>query len=205
MKTETFLKKHGITELRPAQKKAIDSGALEGKNVLVCTPTASGKTLIAELAMLGHIAKRKKCVYVVPLKALASEKHRQFVKRHEGKVGVSTGDLDSADKGLADCDIIIVTAEKLDSLLRHHTPWIRHVGLVVVDEIHLMNDAGRGPTLEILITMLRRLIEPQLIGLSATIGNPAELAEWLNAELVEDDWRPVRLDQGVLVGDTIEF
>ena len=77
---------------------------------------------------------------------------------------------------------------------------------LIIDEVHLLNDASRGPTLEILITMLRtQLKNLQLIALSATIGNAPELAAWLDAKLVEDDWRPVRLDKGVLYQDTIYF
>jgi helicase len=197
-----------IIELRPSQEKAVDAGLLEGKNLLVCTPTASGKTLIAELAMLNAIYKNiGKAVYIVPLKALATEKYRDFKARYSDvKVALSIGDSDSADTYLSDYDLIITTSEKLDSLIRHHTPWLRDVKTIVVDEIHLLNDPGRGPTLEILITLLRKMLKNiQFIGLSATIGNPIELSEWLEAELVEDDWRPVKLKKGVLLNDTVEF
>jgi helicase len=197
-----------ITELRPAQAKAVQSGLLEGTNLLVCTPTASGKTLIAELAMLQAVYEgRGKALYIVPLKALASEKHKDFAARYPGvKVALTIGDLDSKEPALADQDIIITTSEKLDSLIRHHTPWLRDVRVVVVDEIHLLNDPGRGPTLEILITILKKLLKDvQIIGLSATIGNPEELAGWLEAELVEDSWRPVQLKKGVYQDGKIEF
>ena len=199
----------GVKELRPAQVKAIDAGLLNGRNLLVCTPTASGKTLIAELAAVSAILNHKgKAVYVVPLKALASEKYKDFKKRYGSfvKVGLSIGDLDSSDLYLADYDLIICTAEKLDSLIRHHAPWIRMVAEVVVDEIHMLNDASRGPTLEILITILRQLLpKAQIIGLSATIGNPEELSSWLDAGLVIDNWRPVRLHQGVYREGAISF
>ena len=196
-----ILAKSGIGELRPAQQKSVKAGLLNGKNLLVCTPTASGKTLIAELVMLKNILERKgTAIYIVPLKALGNEKHRDFQERYGGvcKVALSIGDLDSADPYLADYDLIVTTSEKLDSLLRHHAPWLKNVATVVVDEIHLLNDPHRGPTLEILITMLRELLhDVQVLGLSATIGNPAELAEWLGATLVQDSWRPVKLAQGV--------
>ena len=199
----------GVAELRPAQVKAVDAGLLDGKNLLVCTPTASGKTLIAELAAVSAILSRKgKAVYVVPLKALASEKFNDFKKRYGSflNVALSIGDFDSSDPYLADYDLIICTAEKLASLIRHHAPWVRMVAVVVIDEIHMLNDPGRGPTLEILITMLRQLLpKSQLIGLSATIGNPEELAAWLDAKLVIDSWRPVRLHQGVYRDGTIHF
>ena len=99
-----------------------------------------------------------------------------------------------------------MTSEKLDSLLRHRAEWISKVNCIIIDEIHLLNDPGRGPTLEIIITLLRRIIKDlQIIGLSATIGNPKELAEWLNAELVLDSWRPVKLSKGIYLEGEIEF
>ena len=198
-----------IKELRPSQEKAVKAGLLKGKNLLVCTPTASGKTLIAELAGVKNILEGKgKCIYIVPLKALASEKFKDFKRRygHLVRIALSIGDLDSADPYLTDYDLIICTAEKLDSLIRHHTPWLSSVATVIVDEVHLMNDVGRGPTVEILITILRKLLKNmQMIALSATIGNPKELAEWLEAELVIDDWRPVKLHKGIYLDGEVEF
>ena len=198
-----------IIKLRPAQEKAIEKGLLERKNLLVCTPTASGKTLIAELAALKSIIKGDgKAIYIVPLKALASEKYKDFKKRYGNmaKIALSIGDIDSADSYLVDYDLIIVTAEKLDSLIRHHAPWVSLISTIIIDEIHLLNDPGRGPTLEILITILRQLLKKaQIIGLSATIGNPEELAEWLKADLVVDNWRPVKLHKGIYLDGEVEF
>ncbi len=192
--------------LRPAQEKAVKKGLLEGRSLLVCTPTASGKTLIAELAALNSILDRKgRAVYIVPLRALAREKYIEFSKRYSMvDVGLSIGDVD--EKGPGRFDLLVTTSEKLDSLIRHRSSWLREVRVVVVDEIHLLNDHSRGPTLEILITILRRMLrDVQIIGLSATIGNPKELSDWLDAELVVDDWRPVRLRQGVYLEGGIEF
>ena len=198
-----------ISELRPCQEKAVNAGLLEGKNLLVCTPTASGKTLIAEIAALETILKKRRiAVYIAPLKALANEKFKDFSRKysHICKTALSIGDLDKADPYLAKYDLIIMTSEKFDSLIRHNCTWLGEVKLVIIDEIHLLNDPGRGPTLEILITMLRRLVKDiQVIGLSATIGNPEELAEWLDAELVIDSWRPVELKKGLMVNNEVEF
>ena len=119
---------------------------------------------------------------------------------------MSIGDIDSADSYLVEYDLIITTSEKLDSLIRHHAPWISMVSTIIIDEIHLLNDPERGPTLEIIITILRQILKKaQIIGLSATIGNSEELAEWLNAELVVDDWRPVKLHKGVYFDGKAEF
>jgi helicase len=198
-----------IDQFRPVQEKSIKKGILEGKSQLICTPTASGKTLCAEFAFTNSIMKRiGKAVYIVPLKALASEKFRDFKEKY-GKlfrIAISIGDMDKAEPYLSRYDLIICTSEKLDSLFRHHAPWLKDVRVVVVDEIHLLNDPGRGPTLEILITLLRELLRNvQILGLSATIGNPKELSEWLDAELIEDSWRPVELKKGVILDGEVEF
>ena len=201
--------REGITSLRPAQEKAIAAGLLDKTSLLFCTPTARGKTLIAEMAALKHALEGNgKTVYIVPLVALANEKYKEFKRKygHLCKIALTSSDLDSSDSFLIEYDIIICTAEKLDSLIRHHTPWLAMVSLVVIDEIHLLNDVERGPTLEILITIMKKLLKNvQLIGLSATIGNPSELAAWLGAKLVQDTWRPVPLKKGTLFGDELEF
>ena len=208
-KQKEILKKQGIKELRPAQEKSVKAGLLEGENLLVCTPTASGKTLVAELAAIKSIIEREgKAIYIVPLKALATEKYKEFNEKYSSiaNIALSIGDLDSEDKGLNNFDLIITTSEKLDSLIRHHSPWLRDVKTVIVDEVHLLNDPSRGPTLEILITILRQLLKNiQIISLSATIGNPEELAEWLKAELIIDDWRPVKLYKGTYYEGVVEF
>lgn len=144
----------------------------------------------------------------MPLKALASEKYRNFRKKYGNiaKVALSIGNIDSSDSYLAEYDLIITTSEKLDSLIRHHSPWVSGIKTIIVDEIHLLNDAERGPTLEILLTILKHLLKnAQVIGLSATIGNAEELAEWLQADLIVDDWRPVKLHKGIYLDGKIEF
>jgi helicase len=207
-KIYALLERRGFTELRPSQAKAIEAGLFEDKNLLVCTPTASGKTLVGEFAALNAVLHdRGKAIYVVPLRALAAEKYKQFTKEYPSlKIVLTSGDVDSDDSYLARYDIIITTSEKLDSLLRHRAPWLSSVKTLILDEIHLLNDAGRGPTLEVLITLMRMILpQLQLIGLSATIGNPEELADWLDAALIQDEWRPVRLDKGVYYDGVVKF
>ena len=195
----------GIAELYPPQADCIRAGILEGKNLLVSIPTASGKTLIAEMAMHTHVAKGGKCLYIVPLKALASEKFDEFSGKGV-RVGIATGDFDRRDDSLGRNDIIVATSEKVDSLLRNRARWIAGITLLVVDEIHLIDSENRGPTLEMVIAKLRyRNPTLQVIGLSATIGNPQLLAGWLGAELVTSTWRPVDLRQGVFWNDRIHF
>ncbi len=204
-----ILIKKGIKKLTPVQEKAVKAGLFENKNLLVCSPTSSGKTLIAELAGFNSIMTRRgKAIYIVPLKALANEKFKEFKEFYgeKAKIALSIGDMDSPEPHLANYDLIITTSEKLDSLIRHHCPWLRDVATIIIDEIHFMNDPGRGPTLEILITMLREILsDVQIIALSATVGNPEQIAEWLDAELVQDSWRPVPLYKGVYLNGEIEF
>jgi helicase len=167
-------------------------------------------TLIAELLMIKAILKKRvKAIYTVPLRALANQKYENFKKRWGPlgiKVAISTGDYDSADHWLADYDIVILTTEKCDSLMRHRAPWLAQVGVAVIDECHMIQDPDRGPTQEIVIARLRRL-NPQMlfVFLSATIKNAAQLAEWINAQLITSDWRPVKLHEGVYDGKRVKF
>lgn len=195
----------GITTLYPPQAECVHKGLLNGRNLLISIPTASGKTLLAEMAMWTQVAAGGKCLYIVPLRALASEKYEEFSKRG-AKVGVATGDLDQADSYLGKNDIIVATSEKVDSLLRNRASWLPAITLMVLDEIHLIGSENRGATLEMVITKMR-FANPslQVIGLSATIGNPKILASWMDAELVVSSWRPVDLRQGVYFNGSITF
>ena len=199
-----ILKGQGIEELYPPQEASIGY-ALNGEKLVLSVPTAGGKSLVAYLAMLKSVLNGGKAMYIVPLRALASEKFEDL-KIFESigvKVALSYGDLDSPEPELESFDIIIVTSEKADSLLRHRSHWLKKITIVVADEIHLINDPGRGPTLE---TILSRFKEnAQIIGLSATIKNSEELAEWLDARHVKSDWRPVPLKEGGYLDGAISF
>ncbi len=199
----------GVSELYPPQIEAVKTGFLEGENLVLCIPTASGKTLVAELAMAKRIIEGGgKALYLVPLRALASEKYEEFQKweRAGFKVGITSSDFDSSDAWLEGYDIIVGTNEKLDSLLRHRVRWLSDVSLVVADEVHLINDGSRGPTLEVILSKLRRINKnAQFLALSATVANADEVAGWLGAKLVVSDWRPVVLKEGVYEDGFIEF
>jgi len=209
------LEGEGLDQLYPPQEDAIHAGVLEGKNLVLASPTASGKTLVAELCILKHVLEKNgKAIYLAPLRALASEKFKDFqrfssIKKPSGppvRVGVSTGDYDSSDPWLGRYDIIVSTNEKADSLLRHRAPWMNELSLVVADEIHLLTEHERGPTLEVVLTRLTE-INPniQVLALSATVRNAEELGEWLHAGSVTTEWRPVPLKEGIYHDGQLQF
>jgi helicase len=205
---QKVLEVSGFDGLNPVQHAALDNGLLDGNNMVLAAATASGKTAVAEMAMLKAVQAKKKALYIVPLKALASEKYAEFKEKYEPlgiKVAMSVGDRDSSEPWLTGFDIIIATSEKLDSLIRHGAEWLVSVGLVVADEIHLIDSPDRGPTLEVILTRLRQLISPQVLALSATINNYEELAEWLDAKAVKSDYRPVKLYSGVFSGNEVTW
>ena len=202
-----LLEEKGYVDLYPPQEEAIKKGVLQGTNVLLTTPTASGKTLIAIIAAGKRILENGgKVVYLTPLRALAAEKYDEFkmleaLAKSDGsniKVRISTGDYDSSGEFLKDGDLIVLTNERFDSILRHGASWIDEVKLYVADEVHLVGVPRRGPTLESILSKIRAFSpDSQIIGLSATVTNGSTVAKWLNAELISLDWRPVKLVEGV--------
>ncbi|MGM0372154.1 MAG: ATP-dependent DNA helicase [Halobacteriota archaeon] len=199
----------GIEELYPPQAAAVEAGVLSGESVVASVPTASGKTLIAQLGMLSAIHETGgMALYIVPLRALASEKAAEFeaFEQFGLDVAVSTGNYEEDGDWLGNADVVVATSEKVDSLIRNGADWIDDLACVVADEVHLVDDRGRGPTLEVTLAKLRsRVPSLQVVALSATIGNADEIADWLDAELVDSDWRPIELRTGVHYGDALHL
>lgn len=221
---KNLIKNLGYSSLYPIQELAIDHGLLEGKNLLITSPTASGKTLTAMMAAIKTIEKNKKAVYITPLRSLTTEKYNDFLelakiasqinnkKSNNGNdlayiefiVKAASSDFVSTEKDLKDANIIIMTNEKLDSLLRQDSSWISDVGLFVFDEVHLIGNKERGPTLEMMLTKVKKLYpNSQILALSATISNSKEIAEWIGCTLLESNWRPTKLIEGVYQEGTI--
>jgi helicase len=207
------LNHRNISTLLPTQVKALKSGLLNGKNLMIVAETSAGKTLIGEMAALRTILIQKRQVlYLAPLVALANTKYESFRKifQNEGlKIGLRVGKSriniknrksipDS--RNLKNKDIIVGTYEGIDQLLRSGQKF-SNVGLVIVDEIQtLQEEDDRGPDLDGLITRLKLQIHPpQIIGLSATVGNPKKLANMLELTLVYYKGRPVPLEVHVLI------
>ena len=205
---QEILHNQGITELYPPQAEAL-LYALRGEHLVLSIPTAAGKSLVAYLAIAHRLTTEGgKALYIVPLRALAREKYEDL-KAFEClglKVGLSTGDLDESDVRLSRYDIVVCTSEKADSLLRHGLHWLDKIKVLVLDEIHLIHDPSRGPTLEVIIAQIKALNpKTQLIALSATIKNAVELADWLGGKLIQSNWRPVVLKEGVFYHNTIKY
>ena len=208
---ELVLQANNFEKFNPMQKKCVE--AVIEKSVVVSAPTASGKTIVAELFMLFETLNNgKKVIYTCPLRALAAEHYSDFKKKYSKtsnankiRFALSTGDLDSNSSYLKNYDVIMTTYEKLASLLRHKTEWLNEVGGIIIDEMHEL-DSDRGPVLEIALTQLR-LNNPKIkvLGLSATIPNASELSNWLNAELIESNFRPTKLREGVLFETKTEY
>lgn len=207
--------------LLPLQEMAVKRhGLFEGGNLLVQAPTSAGKTFIGEMAAIQAVLHRKKVLYLVPLKALAEEKYRDFSEKYARygiRVIVSTRDRREFDRNLDDGDfsLAVVVYEKLAQLLVRRPERIEEIALVVADELEILSDVERGGMAEVLLTRILYPANragvgmpsqrPRLLGLSAVIGQPEKLAEWLQASLIAYERRPVELRYGVLHGGTFRY
>jgi helicase len=202
-----ILERDGIPSLYPPQAMALGP-VLAGESLLLACPTASGKSLVAYLALLRAARAGRTGLYLVPLRALAHEKAEELEKFEELglKVGISIGDFDLPAEKLEKLDVLVATSEKADGLLRRGSPWLDRLGVVVADEVHLLRDPDRGPTLEVSLTRLRRSYpDLQVVALSATVRNSDEVAAWLNARHIASSFRPVPLKLGVYFDGRVTF
>jgi helicase len=201
--TDIWKKSYGEF-LLPIQEKAIvKHNVLGGRNLIIFAPTSSGKTLVGEIVSVHYAMAKKRALYLVPMKALAEEKYHHF-KEMYGELGIktiiSTHDRKEHDQDLErkEFHIAVVVFEKLNALLVKNPSLLEGIGLVVVDELQMMGDATRGADLELLLTkILLSPFRPQLLGLSAVLGDAEDLARWLKAELLIDRRRPVELRKGI--------
>ena len=198
----------GNTKLLPVQYLAIKEGLLKGEDLLVVSATGSGKTLVGELAGITQALKGKKFVFLTPLVALANQKYRDFKKKYS-KLGLKVaikvgrnrvkakGELNLPDSDVSKADIVVATYEGIDYLLRNgNSSSLSNLGVVLIDEIHMIDDEDRGTRLNGLIKRLKHLYpKTQIIGLSATVKNPDFLADEFNMKLVEYSERPVPLER----------
>jgi ATP-dependent RNA helicase HelY len=186
--------------LDPFQLRAIEA-LDEGRSVLVAAPTGSGKTVVAEHAVARALSEGRKAFYTTPIKALSNQKFADLARRHGAdKVGLLTGD--NSING--DAPVVVMTTEVLRNMIYAGSPALTGLRFVVLDEVHYLQDAYRGPVWEEVIIHLPA--EVRLVCLSATVSNAEEVAEWLETvrgptTLVLEEQRPVELRNLYLVGD----
>lgn len=211
---ETILKAWAgtIPSLNQLQIDAVNEfGLLDGEHLVVSAPTSSGKTMIGELAAIHGALKRKRAVFLFPLKALVNDKLRHFNNTY-GSFGLktikATGESTSDDMlplMRGQYDICLMTYEKFSALALSYPHILEQIGVIVVDEVQMIADESRGVNLEFILTLLkmrrREGAEPQLIALSAVIGDTNGLERWLAGRLLRRTERPVPLDEGVIRAD----
>ena len=192
-------------ELLPVQERAIKRHqVLDGKSLIISSPTTSGKTFIGEIAAVKGVMEKKKVIYLVPLKSLAEEKYLDFRIKYESfgiRTVVSSRDHREHDRAIeaGEFGIAVIVYEKMAQLMVKNPFLLKNIALVVVDELQEIGDPDRGPGLEITLTkIVSSPHRPQVIGLSAVLGNTDALARWLGADLLSFDKRPVELHEGVL-------
>ncbi len=203
-----FADAFGFETFNRMQSETLPAILERDDNVVVSAPTASGKTALAELAICKTLAAGGTALFLAPLRALTNEKESEWERFEEMgySVYVVTGERDLNTRRAERADILVMTPEKTDSATRKHDSarysFITDVDCCVIDEVHLLDSDKRGAVLEVTISRLRRLCEPRIVALSATMPNVEDIADWLDAPdactfQFGDDYRPVPLHASV--------
>lgn len=199
-------------DLLPLQATAVTKhNLMTGESLIISAPTSSGKTFCGEMAAVANLFKRKKVVYLVPLKAVAEEKYSDFLEKYGGlgiKVAISTRDRQEDDREIekGNFDLAIIIYEKFNQLLIKNLDVLSLINLIVVDELQMVGDSSRGPLLELALTKIKSSgYSPQILGLSAVLKDADQLSSWLGCRLLFDKSRPVELFQGVLLDGEFHF
>ncbi|MFW6436331.1 MAG: DEAD/DEAH box helicase [Halococcoides sp.] len=190
------------------QSAALPAVLEADENLVLAAPTASGKTAIAETAIAKTLRAGGTACFLAPMRALTNEKEREWARFEElgYTVEVVTGERDLDPGRARRADVLVMTPEKADSATRKHDSrryeFVTDVDTVVIDEVHLLDSDRRGSVLEVTIARFRRLCDPRIVALSATMQNVEEVADWLGAPdaatfAFDDSYRPVPLDAGV--------
>ncbi|XP_068273560.1 DNA polymerase theta [Nyctibius grandis] len=215
----------GVVQMFEWQAECLMLGqVLEGKNLVYSAPTSAGKTLVAELLILKRVLETcKKALLILPFVSVAKEKKRYLqalFQEVDVRVEGYMGSMSPAGRFSA-VDVAVCTIEKANSLINRliEDDKMDSLGMVVVDELHMLGDSHRGYLLELLLTKVRYVTEKaakrqakktspgfggiQIVGMSATLPNLGLLASWLDAELYCTDFRPVPLKEWVKIGSNI--
>ena len=188
-----------------------DYAVLDGQSLLVAAPTSSGKTFLGELAAARAMLAGEKVAYLAPYRAIVTEKGDEFDQLYDETLGFrirrASGDWrdDALDIRRGRFDLALFTYETFLSLILQQADVLDRLGLIVIDEAHFITDPNRGIVVELIMTALRRArdrgVQPQLIALSAVIGNTNEFEIWAGCRLLRTETRPVPLVEGVLSTD----
>jgi replicative superfamily II helicase len=203
-----FADAFGFEEFNRMQAEALPALLDSDENFVASAPTASGKTALAELAICRCLDAGGTALFVAPLRALTNEKESEWERFEElgYSVYVVTGERDLNPRRAERADILVMTPEKTDSATRKHDSsryaFVTDVDAVVIDEVHLLDSERRGGVLEVTVSRLRRLCDPRIVALSATLPNIDDVADWLDAPpettfAFGDDYRPVDLQTQV--------
>lgn len=196
-------------KLLDVQIKAIEHfGLLEGKNLIITAPSSAGKTFVGEIAAINSYCQHKKTIILVPMKAIAEEKYHEFKRKYAEfglNIAISTRDHTEFDDEIliGNFNVAIVIFEKMNILLTKNSNMLNNCGLIVVDELQLLNERSRGAILEILITKIKNLAPKniQFLGLSAVLADLNGFDKWTNAINCNMTKRPLELHEGVLYTD----
>jgi replicative superfamily II helicase len=203
-----FADAFGFEEFNRMQREALPAILDGDDNIVASAPTASGKTALAELAICRCLRDGGTALFIAPMRALTNEKESEW-ERFENlgySVYVVTGERDLNPRRAERADILVMTPEKTDSATRkHESPrysFITQVDCCVIDEVHLLDSEKRGGVLEVTVSRLRRICDPRIVALSATMPNVEDVAEWLDSPPEStfefgDDYRPVDLHADV--------
>ncbi|ESP87966.1 DEAD/DEAH box helicase [Candidatus Halobonum tyrrellensis] len=203
-----FADAFGFEEFNRMQREALPAIVESDDNVVAAAPTASGKTALAELAICETLRAGGTALFVAPMRALTNEKESEWERFEElgYSVYVVTGERDLNPRRAERADILVMTPEKADSATRKHESaryrFVSEVTCCVIDEVHLLDSERRGAVLEVTVSRLRRICDPRVVALSATMPNVGDVAEWLDAPpettfQFGDEYRPVKLETGV--------
>ena len=200
------LEEWNIKFLTNIQTKVFEAGITNGNSMVVSAPTSSGKTLVAEAALMAVLRENKKTIYLVSHKALADQKFLDFQRKfgEEAKETIASVGLNTGDRAEGDIDaqLIVATYEKALGLILTDQIDPKN-SLIIADELQIIADPNRGPEIETLCSVFRQRGFAQFIALTATVDNADDLASWMNCKLVESNHRDIPLYQEIWHNNTI--
>ncbi|GAB0089895.1 DNA polymerase theta [Sergentomyia squamirostris] len=207
--------KKGITKMFPWQVECLSNKKtlLEGANLVYSAPTSAGKTLVSEILMIKSVLEReKKAIFILPFISVVREK-MMYLRDLLSPVGVRVEGFYGGNNppgGFEACQVAVCTIEKANSIFNRLLEFekVQQVGIIVVDEIHLISDPNRGYILELLLAKILYVSQKidfhiQIVGMSATLPNLNLLCSWLNAQYFRTDFRPVELKEMIKIGGKI--